>query len=109
MHGLIQDIGIAVIAATIIGVVSHKLRQPIILAYLVAGVVIGPYIGPQLVGDPQHVEIISELGLILLLFIIGLEMNPHHLARGGRGMLIAGLGQVPLSLALGVGFFALIL
>lgn len=108
MHGLIQDIGIAIIAATIIGVVSHKLRQPIILAYLVAGVVIGPYIGPQLVQDPQHVEIISELGLILLLFIIGLEMNPHHLARGGRGMLITGLGQVPLSLALGAGFFALI-
>lgn len=108
MHGLIQDIGLAVIVATVVGVAAHKLRQPIILAYLIAGAIIGPYIGPQLVYDPLHVEIISEIGLVLLLFIIGLEMNPQHLARGGRAMLITGLGQVPFSILLGWGFFALI-
>lgn len=108
MHGLIQDIGLAVVVATAVGVIAHKLRQPIILAYLIAGVIIGPYIGPQLVHDPLHVEIISEIGLVLLLFIIGLEMNPQHLARGGRAMLITGFGQVPLSMLLGFGFFAFI-
>lgn len=107
MHGLLEDIGLAVIAATVLGILAHRFRQPIILAYLAAGIVIGPYIGPQLVADPQHVEIISEIGLVLLLFIIGLEMNPQHLVRGGRAILIAGLGQVPLSILLGAGFFFL--
>ena len=106
MHGLIEDIGLSIIVATIIGVITHRLKQPIIVGYLLAGIIIGPQIGPQLVHDPEHINIISEIGLVLLLFIIGLEMNPQHLMAGGRAILFAGLGQFPLTVLLGVLLFS---
>jgi CPA2 family monovalent cation:H+ antiporter-2 len=59
MHGLIEDIGLSIIVATIIGVITHRLKQPIIVGYLLAGIIIGPQIGPQLVHDPEHINIIS--------------------------------------------------
>lgn len=105
MHSLIFDIGLAVIVATVIGVITHRLKQPSILGYLIAGVIVGPQIGPQLVHDPANIETISEIGLVLLLFIIGLEINPQHLISGGRAILFGGLGQFPLSVALGLGLF----
>lgn len=46
MHGLIEDIGIVVVVATIISLITHRLQQPIILGYLIAGVAVGPQIGP---------------------------------------------------------------
>src|SRR6188508_2434144 len=72
-HDLLPDIGIAVLAATVLGLVALWTRQPIILGYLVAGAIIGPTIGFGFIKDKQNIEVISEIGLILLLFIIGLE------------------------------------
>ena len=74
MH-LLSDIGVSVIAATLMGIFMHRLSQPVILGYLVAGALIGPQIGFRLVTDSLSIETISEIGLILLLFIIGLEMD----------------------------------
>ncbi|MBI3395802.1 MAG: cation:proton antiporter, partial [Spirochaetia bacterium] len=107
MHGLIEDIGLAIIAAAVVSVLAHRFRQPIILAYLAAGVIIGPLIGPQIVHDPEHIDIISEIGLVFLLFIIGLEMNPQHLLAGGRAIFVSGLAQFPLTVALGLLVFLL--
>ncbi|NUN70461.1 MAG: cation:proton antiporter [Bacteroidetes bacterium] len=107
MHGLLYDIGIAVIASTVIGFITHKLKQPIILGYLVTGAIIGPQIGLGLVTDAESIEIISEIGLILLLFIIGLEMNPQKLLSSGRQLIVTGIGQFVLCVLLGVAFFSL--
>lgn len=107
MHGLLFDIGIAIIAATIVSFVTHKLKQPIILGYLVTGAIIGPQIGLGLITDAENIEIMSEIGLILLLFIIGLEMNPQKLLSSGKQMVVTGLGQFVLCVLLGVGFFSL--
>ena len=106
MHQLLPDIGVAVLAATLLGLVAHWTRQPIILGYLVAGALIGPKLGFKLVHDLESIEVISELGLILLLFIIGLEMNVKALLASGRQLLVAGFGQFPLCALLGVGVFA---
>ena len=106
MHHLLQDIGIAVIAATVLGLAAQLARQPVILGYLVAGALIGPAVGFGWVADVENIEIISEIGLILLLFVIGLEMNPGQVLAAGRQLLVAGLGQFPLCVALGVGVFA---
>ena len=97
MHGLLYDIGIAVIASTIIGFITHKLKQPIILGYLITGALVGPQIGFGLISDTDSIEIISEIGLILLLFIIGLEMNPKKLIASGKQLIITGVGQFVLS------------
>lgn len=107
MHGLLYDIGIAIIAATFVGFITHKLKQPIILGYLVTGAIIGPQIGLGLVSESESIEIISEIGLILLLFIIGLEMNPQKLLSSGKQLIITGVGQFVLCVLLGVGFFSL--
>lgn len=104
MHGLLPEIGIAVLAATALGFVFQLFRQPVILGYLVAGALIGP-IGFKLVSNPEIIEVISEIGLILLLFIIGLELNPARLLSSGRQLLYAGVGQFLLGVLIGTGFF----
>jgi len=108
MHGLLNDIGIAVFAATIVGFLSHRLRQPIILGYLIAGALIGPSIGFKLITDAESIEVISELGLILLLFIIGLELNPQKIVASGKQLIVAGIGQFVLCVIIGYGFFTMI-
>lgn len=107
MHGLLHDIGIAVIAATVLGLLALFLRQPIILGYLIAGALVGPELGFSWIKESDSIEIISEIGLILLLFVIGLEMRIGDLLSSGRQLLVAGLGQFPLCAALGVGLFLL--
>lgn len=106
MHGLIEDIGIVVVVATIIGLITHRLKQPIILGYLIAGVVVGPQIGPQLVTDPENIEVISEIGLILLLFIIGLELDLNSLLTSGKRLAVVGVGQFVLCALLGLAVFS---
>jgi len=107
VHGLLYDIGIAVIASTVVGFITHKLKQPIILGYLITGAIIGPQIGFGLISEADSIEIISEIGLILLLFIIGLEMNPQKLISSGKQLIVTGIGQFVLSVLLGIGFFSL--
>jgi len=107
MHDLLHDIGVAVIAATILGLISHWLRQPILLGYLVAGALVGPQLGLGLVHAGESIEIISEMGLILLLFIIGLELNVKEVLASGRQLLVAGFGQFLICAALGASVFSL--
>ena len=106
MHGLIEDIGIVVVVATIIGLITHKLKQPIILGYLIAGVIVGPQIGPPLVIEPENIEIISEIGLILLLFIIGLELDLSSLITSGKRLAVVGIGQFVICVLLGLAVFS---
>jgi Kef-type K+ transport system membrane component KefB len=106
MHGIhiLSDIGMAIVAATAAALLARALRQPLILGYLVAGVVVGPAMGLGLVKDRESIEIISEIGLILLLFIIGLEMDVQKLASAGRSLVLAGVLQFPICALLSLGF-----
>ncbi len=108
-HGaLLSSIGICVTAAAVLAFIAHKTKQPLILAYLLAGMVIGPQLGFKLVEDSHNIQTVSEIGLILLLFIIGLEIDLKKLASAGKSVILTGLLQFPLSVALGLGFFYLI-
>jgi Kef-type K+ transport system membrane component KefB len=104
---LLSSIGICVGAAALLALVGWRLRQPLILAYLVTGVVIGPY-GLNLVHDQASIATVAEIGLILLLFIIGLEIDLKKLASAGPAVLVTGALQVPICIALGLGFFYLL-
>lgn len=73
-HGLIRDVAICIAAAWVLAVGAHWLKQPLILAYLIAGFAVGP-IGLGWVKDAAHIKVIAELGLSLLLFMIGLEID----------------------------------
>jgi Kef-type K+ transport system membrane component KefB len=106
VHGehLLAAIAVSIVAATVFGVGAKALRQPLILGYLLAGVAIGPEMGTSLVNDRESIGVIAEIGLILLLFIIGLEMDLQKLIGAGRPLLGGGLLQFPLCAALGLAF-----
>lgn len=102
---LLADIASAIIAATVFSISAKALRQPLILGYLAAGIVLGPKIGMGIIHDETAINIISEIGLILLLFIIGLEIDLKRLFSAGRMLVLTGITQFPVCVGLGVLFF----
>jgi len=101
---LLSSIGICVTAAALLALVGWRLRQPLILAYLLTCVLIGPHV-LQLVGDQEAISTVSEIGLILLLFVIGLEIDLKRLLGAGKAVAAVGFLQVPICIALGLAFF----
>ncbi len=104
MHELIRDITLCILFAWGLGLAAHFSRQPLILAYLVAGFFIGPF-GMAWVKSQESIQTISELGLIFMLFMIGLEIDLKKIVRAGRVILIAAGGQLVGGCILGVLFF----
>jgi Kef-type K+ transport system membrane component KefB len=105
MHELIRDITFCILFAWALGLLAHFFRQPLILAYLIAGFFIGPF-GTGLVKSQESISIISELGLIFMLFMIGLEIDLKKIVRAGRVILVAAGGQLAGACLLGVLFFS---
>ena len=105
---LLSSIGIAVGAAALIAAVTWRFKQPLIIAYLLTGVIIGPNIGLGFVNKQESIQTVAEIGLILLLFVIGLEIDVRKMASGGAAVLLTGALQVPICVALGLGFFWLL-
>ncbi len=104
---LLSSVGICVTAAAIAALIGWRVRQPLILAYLLTGVLIGPQV-LDLVGDREAISTVSEIGLILLLFVIGLEIDLKKLLGSGRAVAALGFLQVPICIGLGLLFFGAI-
>ncbi len=104
MHELIRDITLCILFAWVLGLLAHFSRQPLILAYLIAGFVIGPF-GVGLVKSQDSINVISELGLIFMLFMIGLEIDLKKIVRAGKVILFAAGGQLIGGCLLGILFF----
>lgn len=104
MHELIRDITLSILFAWMLGLLAHFSRQPLILAYLIAGFCIGPF-GAGWVHSQESISVISELGLIFMLFMIGLEIDLKKIVRAGRVILFAAGGQLLGGCLLGVLFF----
>ena len=92
-HSLVTDIAICIIAAWLVAVISQVARQPLLLAYLVAGFVIGPN-ALGWVRDKESIATISEIGLSLLLFMIGLEIDLKKMLSAGRVITITAGVQI---------------
>ncbi len=92
-HVLVTDIAICIIAAWVVAVASHAMRLSLLLAYLAAGFAIGPY-GFKWVTDIKEIEIISEIGLSLLLFMIGLEIDLKKMLSAGRVITVTAAIQI---------------
>ena len=107
MHELIRDITLCILFAWALGLLAHFFRQPLILAYLIAGFFIGPF-GTGWVKSQESISIISELGLIFMLFMIGLEIDLKKIVRAGRVILVAAGGQLAGACLLGILFFVAI-
>jgi monovalent cation:H+ antiporter-2, CPA2 family len=92
MHGiaLLQDLAVIMIIAGLVTILFHRFKQPVVLGYIIAGVIIGPYTPPfPLVKDREAIVTLSELGVILLMFSLGLEFSLRKLRQVGVAALIA--------------------
>lgn len=105
---LLTDLGLAIVTATSLGILAKSLRQPLLLAYLAAGIILGPKMGLGLIKSEATIGLISEIGLILLLFIIGLEIDLKKLLSSGRTLIVSGVTQFWLCLAMGLFIFPLL-
>ncbi len=107
MHELIHDLALSIVMAWLLGVAANFIRQPLILAYLVAGFLLGPS-GLKWVQSEQSINTIAELGLIFMLFMIGLEIDLKKIVRAGNVILVTSAAQIFGCFALALVVFLLI-
>jgi len=99
MDAIFYDIGLIIIIAAIAGYISIRAKQPLIPAYILVGIIIGPILG--LITNPQVVVMISEIGIAFLLFMIGLEIDFKRLQNVALVASVGGILQVVLTFGLG--------
>ncbi len=85
-----------------ISFLMHRLKQPLLLGYLLTGVVVGPALF-ALFPIEGAVSLFAELGIVSLLYVVGLSLNPKVIGEVGRPSFIAGLSQILLTMAIGFG------
>lgn len=101
--GIAADIAIIVVAALIGGFVAQRFGQPLILGYILAGVVVGPHTDGITVSNIHDIELLAEIGVALLLFALGLEFNLNRLGKV-RAIALAGTTiQILVTMAFGFG------
>ena len=102
MHipALISDLAVMLITAGLITILFKKINQPLVLGYILAGFLISTYFPffPTVV-DTENIETWSEIGIIFLMFHLGLEFNLHKLARVGSTAIITALKKLFLTAA----------
>ena len=105
MHTIafIHDLAIIMLTAGVVTVVFHLLRQPVVLGYIAAGVLIGPHTNwyASLVTESATIHTLSELGVVFLLFSLGLEFSIQRLRQIGATALVAALAGIVMMLWLG--------
>lgn len=99
MHGLafLQDLAIVLMVAGLVTVLFHRLKQPVVLGYILAGLIIGPHTPPfPLIHDEATINTLAELGVILLMFALGLEFSLRKLKKVGASAFIAAFLEILL-------------
>ena len=97
---LFVELGLVVLIALIISLIVKLFRQPIIIGYIIAGIVASPYL-LNVIKSEQNLGILAELGIALLLFTVGLSLNPRAIRDFGKVSLITGLGQIIFTFVIG--------
>lgn len=98
----LQDLAVIMMVAGVITLIFHKLRQPVVLGYLLAGIIVGPHTPPHpLITDRETIETLGELGVVFLLFSLGLEFSLRKLGKVGISAAVAALTGIVLMLWLG--------
>jgi monovalent cation:proton antiporter-2 (CPA2) family protein len=98
-HSLLTNAVLYLAAALVAVTVFHRLGLGAILGYLCAGALLGPQVS-GLITDPEHTLHFAEFGVVMMLFVIGLELNPEKLWQMRRHILVLGGGQLLLSAVL---------
>jgi CPA2 family monovalent cation:H+ antiporter-2 len=96
----VLEIGLVLLVAGVVGVLARRIGLPAVVGYLVVGLVVGPFT-PGYVADKHQIQVLADVGVVLLLFEVGIELDLRSLAKEPRGILIAVPLQVALVTALG--------
>jgi len=97
--GLFADIVIIFAAAAVGGLTARALRFPILLGYLAVGIIIGPHV-LQVIDNIATVQTLAEFGIVLLLFGVGIQISFRDLYKLGRVVILGGVAQILLTVAL---------
>lgn len=97
---LLVDIGVIIVVATFLGFIARVFRQPLILAYVLAGIVVGPF-GLKWITETAIIDTLAELGIAFLLFMVGLELDIKRLKDVGKVSVGCGLGQIIITFIFG--------
>jgi Kef-type K+ transport system membrane component KefB len=88
--------------AALVGAVFVRLRQPVLIAYIVVGIALGPA-GFEVVKAHDQINLLAQIGVAVLLFIVGLKLDLHHIRHIGPVALATGLGQLAFTIVIGFG------
>ncbi|MCK4532103.1 MAG: cation:proton antiporter, partial [Candidatus Aenigmarchaeota archaeon] len=97
---ILFDLGLIIFISAILAYFAKMLRQPLIVAYVLAGVIVGP-VGLGLITNTEEIALLSELGIVFLLFSVGLEIDFRRLRHVGFVAFMGGTIQVVLTFLLG--------
>jgi len=100
----LEDLAVVLCVAAVTTVVFHRLRQPVVLGYLLAGLLIGPHVPFLGVSDLETVHLFSELGVVLLMFSLGLDFSVRRILQLGRTALV--VCAIEVGLLVWLGFLA---
>ncbi|MGD6850873.1 MAG: cation:proton antiporter [Candidatus Bathyarchaeia archaeon] len=96
---VITDLAVVMVISSVVAFIFYKLRQPLIIGYLIAGVIIGPYTPPfSFVQETEFLSVFAEIGVVLLLFTVGLEFPLRRLRSIGR--VVIGVSAIEIALML---------
>ncbi|WP_314409261.1 cation:proton antiporter [Pseudomonas kuykendallii] len=104
MHAIsfIQDLAVIMLIAGVVTILFHRFKQPVVLGYIVAGFLIGPHTPPVgLIHDEETIKTLAELGVIFLMFCLGLEFSLRKLFRVGATAFIAAFLEIGLMIWIG--------
>jgi CPA2 family monovalent cation:H+ antiporter-2 len=102
-RSFLEDLAVVLCVAALTSVLFRRLRQPIVLGYLLAGLIVGPYIPIPLFADTSRIHALSDLGVTLVMFSVGLELSMRSLLRVVPAAGLTGVIQLSTMLWLGYG------
>lgn len=102
---VLSDLSLSILGAGLIGCLAFMFNIPLILAFIGAGVLLGPNIGLGLIKNTESIAFISQIGLIFLMFILGMEIDLKKLHQAGKAVLVNGVTQFLGCALIGLGVF----
>ena len=97
-----QDFAVIMVIASVMALISYKLKQPMVIGYIIAGMLIGPHTPPfSLILNLDVLNLFAEIGIVLLLFVVGMEFPIEKLKNIGRKAIIIALSEALGTFAIG--------
>ena len=99
-HEPFAEFALLLLICALAGALFVRLRQPVLIAYIVVGIVVGPAV-LGLVQAHEQIDLLAQVGVAVLLFVVGLKLDLHHVRHIGPVALATGLGQLAFTIAFG--------